>query len=86
GVQKKLNAGINRDLGRNILNEDFTQDEMVNIALVASLSSGTTSGAGAVSKGVSGMFGMDMKTQFDAVSEMNDDDFVKSLRVVVNKG
>lgn len=86
GAQKILNADINKDLGRNILDESFTQDEMMNIALVASLSSGTTSGAGAVYKGVSGMFGMDMKTQFDAVSEMNDDDFVKSLRVVVNQG
>lgn len=84
--QNSLNEDINDRFGIKALQEDMTMEDAMNIMLVTSFSTGTTSGAGAISKGVSGMFGMDMKAQFDAVSEMNDDDFVKSLKVVVNQG
>ena len=85
-AQNSLNEDINDRFDIKALQEDMTMEDVTNIMIVTSFSTGATSGAGVVSKGASGMFGMDMKTQFDAVSEMNDDDFVKSLKTVVNKG
>lgn len=80
--QKKVNSIINEKLGERILDDKMTKDEVVSIMLVSSLATLPTSAVGTSSE----LFGLDVKEQFNAASELNDEDLVKSVKNVVSTG
>lgn len=80
--QKQVNSVINEKLGERILDDKMTKDEAISIMLVSSLATLPTSVAGTSSE----LFGLDVKEQFNAASELNDEDLVKSVKNVVSTG
>lgn len=80
--QKQVNSIINEKLGERILDDKMTKDEAISIMLVSSLATLPTSVAGTSSE----LFGLDVKEQFNAASELNDEDLVKSVKNVVSTG
>lgn len=80
--QKQVNSVINEKLGERILDDKMTKDETMSIMLVSSLATLPTSVIGTSSE----LFGLDVKEQFNAASELNDEDLVKSVKNVVSTG
>lgn len=80
--QKQVNSVINEKLGERILDDKMTKDEAISIMLVSSLATLPTSVAGTSSE----LFGLDVKEQFNAASELNDEDLIKSVKNVVSTG